>query len=311
MFIILEGGVNINFSKLELQDYDFVQKFLEEYEVINSKMSFVNLYAYEYFHGPSIARNYTDKLVVLSNPESEEPAFFPPLCKLNELEKTINEMKNYYSRRFRKIMSIKECSEDFIEKTKGCGFSFSRKEVREQWEYIYKVEDMADLSGREMHKKKNRANKFEHEHPHYKFREMKDNDKSRVLEFYDYWCTFRNCEEDENLVFERRALETLFELKSKNYPVEGGIGFDGDRIVGYVLGTKLNSKVFVILSEKGELDKKYEGVYAVLNRDIARQIMGKFELLNLQQDLGIKGLRKSKRSWKPELLLICDVVHIP
>ncbi len=274
-------------------------------------MSFVNLYAYEHFHGPFINRNTNNKLVILSNPEEIEPAFFPPLCHRNELKRTINEMRTFYTRRFEKPLRIKECSEDFIDEVSKCGFSFTRKEVREQWEYIYKVEDIADLSGREMHKKKNRANKFEREHPHYKFREMKDNDKSRVLEFYDYWCTFRNCEEDENLAFERRALETLFELKRKDYPVGGGIGFDGNRMVGYILGTKLNKRVFVVLSEKGELDNKYEGVYAVLNRDIARQIMGKFELLNLQQDLGIKGLRKSKRSWKPELLLVCDVVHIP
>jgi hypothetical protein len=274
-------------------------------------MSFVNLYAYEHFHGPSIGRNYTDKLVILSNPEEVEPAFFPPLCKMDELEKTINEMKNYYSSRFGKTMKIKECGEDFIEKIKKCGFSFTREKVREQWEYIYRVEDLADLSGREMHKKKNRANKFEREHPNYVFREMKDDDKSRVLEFYDYWCTFRNCEEDKNLAYERKALETLFVLKKMDYPVEGGIGFDGDRMVGYVLGTELNSKVFVVLSEKGELDKEYEGVYSVLNRDIARQILGRCDLLNLQQDLGIEGLRKSKLSWKPELLLVCDVVCIP
>ncbi|MFO7881915.1 MAG: phosphatidylglycerol lysyltransferase domain-containing protein [Kosmotogaceae bacterium] len=311
MIIILKGGVNINFSKLVLQDFEFVQKFLEEYEVINSKMSFVNLYAYGHFHGPLIERNHRNKLIILSNPEGLEPTFFPPLCELEDLKNTINEMKSYYSSRFNRPLNIKESNEDFIGKISECGFTFSREKVREQWEYIYKVEDLADLYGREMHKKKNRANKFEKEHPDYKFREIEDIDRTRVLDFYDYWCTFRDCKENKNLAFERKALGSLFELKSMNYPVEGGIGFDGSRMVGYVLGTRLNKKVFVVLSEKGELDNKYEGVYAVLNRDIARQIIGKYKLLNLQQDIGLKGLRKSKLSWKPELLLVCDVIHIP
>jgi hypothetical protein len=311
LFIIRTGGVTINFKKLDLKDYKFVQKFLEEYEVKNSKMSFVNLYAYDHFHGAFIDRDSRDKLIILSNPEGTDPAFFPPLCKRNDLNSTIEEMKVYYSKSYGSPLKIKECSEDFINEMKECGFSFSREKIREQWEYIYKVEDLADLSGRGMHKKKNRANKFEREHPDYNFRMLTDLDENNVMDFYDYWCSFRECKNNKNLAFERKALETLFELKRMDYPVEGGIGFDGNRMVGFVLGTRLNKKLFVVLSEKGELDNKYEGVYAVLNRDIARQINGKYVFLNLQQDLGIKGLRKSKLSWKPELLLVCDVVHIP
>ncbi|MGC9384175.1 MAG: phosphatidylglycerol lysyltransferase domain-containing protein, partial [Kosmotogaceae bacterium] len=153
-----------------MKDYKFVQKFLEEYEVKNSKMSFVNLCAYEYFHGALIDRDCSDKLVILSNPEGEEPAFFPPLCEPDDLKNTINEMKSYYSSKFNNQLRIKECNEDFIRKISECGFKFSREKVREQWEYIFKVEHLADLSGREMHKKKNRANKFEREHPDYNFR---------------------------------------------------------------------------------------------------------------------------------------------
>ena len=64
---------------------------------------------------------------------------------------------------------------------------------------------------------------------------------------------------------------------------------------------KINDKVLVVHFEKGFIE--YEGIYSVINNEFCKSQLGKCNFVNREEDMNIPGLRKSKLSYKPRILL--------
>lgn len=76
------------------------------------------------------------------------------------------------------------------------------------------------------------------------------------------------------------------------------------QVVAMTLGSALTEQTFDIHFEKA-LDR-YDGAYAVINREFARYLRQKYpnlKWLNREDDMGLEGLRKAKLSYQPALLL--------
>lgn len=248
-----------------------------------------------------------DSLFIISD-KGEHKYFYQPICSPDNVKKNIEIIIDYCNELSIPPV-IEECSNDFIEEARKSGFEFQRTERRDQWEYVYSVDAMISLKGKELHRKKNRFNKFVREHPDYTLEELKPVGVEEILDFHRYWCRLKNCSEDSSLKSERIAIEKLLGSMS-HLPVSGVIILDKGRVKGFSIGTRLRDGIFVIMVEKAELLPEYEGIYACLNTETARYISTGYNFINRQQDMGIAGLRKTKLSWKPEKLLVCDTISL-
>ena len=84
----------------------------------------------------------------------------------------------------------------------------------------------------------------------------------------------------------------------------GALRVDG-KIIAFTFGSSINQDTFDIHVEKADIS--YEGAFAMINREFAKRIPEQYTYINREEDLGLEGLRKSKLSYKPELMLIKDV----
>ena len=87
----------------------------------------------------------------------------------------------------------------------------------------------------------------------------------------------------------------------KALDLRGGIlRIDGE-VAAFTLGCRSTDDVFVIQIEKA--DHNIPGAYQMINQQFAIHNCRDVKYINREEDLGIEGLRKAKRSYYPELLV--------
>ena len=170
---------------------------------------------------------------------------------------------------------------------------------RDNFDYIYRREDLAELKGKKYHSKRNHISAFSKAY-NWSYEPLTSENKADFLAFSDKWYNDKGIEEDEGLRAEKQALG---EILDSNVGIEykgALIRVDG-RVVAITLGSPINSEVFDIHYEKA--DKDFSVAYTLINREFAARELGDYTYINREDDLGIEGLRKAKLSYKPEIIL--------
>lgn len=171
-------------------------------------------------------------------------------------------------------------------------------ETRGQWDYLYDVNELANLSGNRFHKKKNLLNQFKKLYD-FEYIPMSSDCVESVLEMQAEWTKWREVEESPSLMAENAAIARTLELWDDLPGMVGGaIHVDG-QVVAYTVGEEVCPGTMVVHFEKGM--PSYKGVYQAINNCFAKEIAqtGKIIYLNREQDLDDEGLRKAKESYNP------------
>ena len=170
---------------------------------------------------------------------------------------------------------------------------------RDYFDYIYSRQELAELKGKNFQPKRNHVNKFKRTY-NYKYTPLTVDLIPHCLELEEKWCEEHDCEEEESLINERKALN----IALRNFDALGLVGgalWVDDEIVGLTYGAPVNHDTFAVHIEKA--DSHIDGSYNILNQEFARHIPELYVYLNREEDLGIPGLRKAKLSYRPVILL--------
>ena len=185
------------------------------------------------------------------------------------------------------------------------------------FDYLYNTEDLVNLAGKKYHGKRNHiaafsaANKWQYE-------PLTDENAGEVMEMVREWCRERGNCSDPGLKSERCAVKESLgnrdALSLKGGLIRGGgnglkdvanairAAGDGGKVVAMTLGSPISDEVFDVHVEKAL--PAYGTAYAVINREFAaHEILGRYALINRENDLGIEGLRRAKRSYQPVQIL--------
>ena len=171
---------------------------------------------------------------------------------------------------------------------------------RDTFDYVYAVEDLADLRGRKFQKKRNHFNRFRAEHPDYEVRELNPCNIHQALGMVDDWYRKRMQSDPQgNYLLENLAMARAFQ----NYAALGMEGIvllvDG-KVAAVTMGSQLANDTFDIHFEKARED--VDGAYNAVNSEFARFLRLKYPqlaYLNREDDLGLEGLRQAKLSYNP------------
>ena len=172
---------------------------------------------------------------------------------------------------------------------------------RDSYDYVYAIDDLADLRGKKYQPKRNHINRFLTEHPDVNIRPLSGETLPDAKALADCWHQRRSPEEDAGM--ELAALNRAF-AHWQELGLEGLVVYVGSRAVAMTMGSRLSEDTVDVHFEKADAD--YPGAYALINRACARYIREKYpevKFLNREEDMGIEGLRKAKLSYQPHHLV--------
>jgi len=173
-------------------------------------------------------------------------------------------------------------------------------EDRNQFDYLYKTQDLIALKGNRYHKKKNLVRQFEKLYD-YKYMPMTLDMVEQAKALQEDWCVWRDCDSDYQLAAENQAIaRTLVRWEQLSGILGGCLLVDG-RMAAYTIGERIFDDTLVIHFEKGSADIK--GIYQAMNQKFLEHEAGNVAWVNREQDLGDEGLRKSKESYHPARFL--------
>lgn len=191
------------------------------------------------------------------------------------------------------ITSVYEEDKKFLEKFYPGEFEFATSE--DSYDYVYRIDDLADLNGRKYHKKRNRLYRFYESYPDYAAEPFSEENLDKIKDMVGGWYEEKEGDfEYEKEVF-KRALKDFNGLE-----MEGLALTCGGEVLAVTFGSRMSDDTFDVHFEKARADA--EGAYPAINREFAKYIREKYpeiKFLNREEDMGIPGLRRAKESYYP------------
>ena len=182
--------------------------------------------------------------------------------------------------------------------------SFRFHTDRDAFDYVYAIDDLADLKGRKFQKKRNHLNRFRENHPTCQALPLDETTRVAAFCLLRRWYENRRISDPHSdFQLEQTALERAFAFQNQ-LDIEGMVLMEDGEPLAFAIGSRLNADTFDIHFEKARED--VDGAYAAINQAFASHLRRKFpELrwLNREDDLGIEGLRKAKLSYNPNRLV--------
>jgi hypothetical protein len=102
------------------------------------------------------------------------------------------------------------------------------------------------------------------------------------------------------LAHENTAIQRAFD-HFETLEFEGGVLRSSGKVVAYTMGERLNSTTFCTHVEKA--DREIHGAYSMMNREFAANHLNGYTCVNREEDMNNPGLRRSKLSYHPEIIL--------
>lgn len=282
----------LEFKEISLEDKPRLEKILKNSKDVSCENTFVNLFVWQGAYNNKIAFK-NGNLFIKYGRGSEENYRLPVGGNLEEgLREILNHCGGKYPTFWNPI------TEDFSRLPKWFLDRYHIIPSRDSFDYIYLQKDLAELSGKKYHAKRNHISAFSKKYD-WHYEDITEENIQKVRICAEKWYNENSDRLDKYALVERDGV--LKVLQNMDYlKVSGGAIFVKDEAVAFTLGTPINDRVFDIFAEKA-LPEFAEG-YAVINNRFAKQLSG-YKYINREDDMGLEGLRRAKLSYKPAVIL--------
>lgn len=170
---------------------------------------------------------------------------------------------------------------------------------RDNAEYIYLSEQLINLSGKKLQKKRNHINRFKQDNPHWIYYPLTSAEEiGECIAMLDEW--EGQTSETEGMDYDYKATRCMLENFELMELRGGAIKVNG-KLVAFTIGGPLTDDTFVVHIEKAFGD--INGAYTLINQQFMEHEASKFKYVNREEDMGLEGLRKAKLSYYPEIIL--------
>ncbi|MDR1363807.1 MAG: phosphatidylglycerol lysyltransferase domain-containing protein [Spirochaetaceae bacterium] len=272
-----------DFAPVSLDFKDSLHKALLQAKDGVSEFTFANLYLFRRRYNYKVSQEM-DGNILISGERDGKKFFAAPLAMPSEpvLQALFDECDYWKGI----SDSVLENKHHFLEK-----LGISIAEDRDNFDYLYNTSDLALLSGKKFHKKRNLVNAFLLSYPDHDEKPFSEEYLSQALAILERWRQDKGG--DGDYIAAREALELSSEIK-----LEGMIFFVNKHPAGYCLGEYVaGGSMFAVHFEK--CIDEYKGVYQAVNQFFAASLPPECIYINREQDLGDEGLRQAKMTYRP------------
>ncbi len=161
------------------------------------------------------------------------------------------------------------------------------------------MKDLTELKGKKYDGKRNHIKRFKKAVPNYTFNDLSPKCKGSALVLFDKWFDVRK----DSRYFPKLAYNAQKEALSnackyfKELNLSGGAIYSKDSMLGFIVGSRLNKNTFSAHFQY--CDPNIQGLNQTVLWEACNKLFNEYEFINLEQDLGIPGLRQSKSSYHP------------
>lgn len=281
-----------DFKLLTLNDKEIFDEFLAKDPPLVSELTFTNLFMWRVCND-SVWKMQDDCILVILRPETEQPYGLPPFGpgdKASALRRF-----SEYLREFSSEQRIARVDRNLVDRYVDPD-EYQVIEDRDNSDYVYLSEDLINLSGKKFHGKKNHLNKFVKNYG-FEYRHLDENLVKSFMDLQEDWCELKDCETSKDLADENVAVYEALKNHEK-LDFRGGAILIDSKVEAFSLGEQLSDDTAVIHIEKANPD--IPGLYVAINQRFCAEEWSHLKYVNREQDLGVAGLRKAKKSYNPD-----------
>lgn len=288
-------GEKLKFHEPRLEDAARAQELMSAAGIPGCEFSFATLFMWRKYYNNEIAFAHH---TMYRRSVSAETIYSVPLGDdLDAGLEAIRELQHDKSEPLQ-LYVIGEEQKSEVEAVFPGRFRF--EESPADFDYIYRTEDLANLSGRKYHGKRNHIAAFDARY-NWSYETIDAHNRDEAYDMVRRWCREKGNCSDPGLRSERHAAREVLD-NMEVLQVRGGLLRVDGEVAAMTYGSPINPSTFDIQVEKALA--AYPGAYTVINREFAaRELLGKYEFINRENDLGLDGLRRAKQSYHPVLLL--------
>lgn len=278
----------MEFRKLRLEDKEEIEKYTVRSGENNCEFTFYNLFMWQETYGNRYAAE--DGIMFLRVGEEGNYIYSLPM---GDLDVGMEKLAAHSGEKHPAIWG--QDGPLFEEFRKKYGKYYEIKELRDEFDYLYSREDLAFLSGKKYHSKRNHISAFSKKYD-WHFETVTAENLCEVKECAEKWYAENGDRMDGEMLSEQKGLGFLFD-NFDSLGVKGGAVRANGEIVAFTFGSAINSDTFDVYIEKALSD--YSEAYSVINKEFAEKMLMDYKYINREDDLGLEGLRKAKLSYHP------------
>lgn len=282
----------LKFKKTEIGDIETFKRYIGFSGELSCESAFVNLLVWESVYNNMWAEE--DGQLIIKSGKGEESSYRLPFG--NDFLRGIELIREYSGEEYPDFWVQEGKRLDNFKAHFGDKYTF--EENRDAFDYIYLRSDLAELSGKRYHGKRNHISAFSKKHD-WVYKPITPDNIAEVKLCAEKWYEENADRVDKYLRCESRGVETVLD-NMELLNVKGGAIYADGMVVAFTLGSQISREIFDIHIEKALSD--YAEGYTVINREFARTLDG-YKYINREDDMGLEGLRKAKLSYKPTILL--------
>lgn len=310
----------LEWFKPEVSHGNWVRDLVGQSDNMGSDCTFANIYLLRDKYDIQICR-YRDFLIRRYSGKGARCGYTFPVGK-GDIERALLKIEEDAKRRGEKLRFafVTEEQKEILSELRPDGFIYESDAGDS--DYVYLRSELAALSGKAFHKKKNHYSRFLRTYPECEFAQIGCGNLEDAASVAGMWYNERcgeggeetkgtlndgegNSAEGEadraSLDIEYKAIcEALANFQEME--LRGGIIYVNSKPVAMTIASMTNDKVCNIHFEKVIGEYAMSGGYAAINKMFAEQLE-KVEYINREEDIGIEGLRKAKMSYRPKLML--------
>ena len=290
----------LDFKSIDINSLAEINKYLK-YQIFKTcDFTIGGIYMWaSYFKYEYAIYEHTLFIKGVSENDLSTVTFSVPVGKLS-LSESLNILTEYCKKRCLKFI-ISAIPESEVNREE---FKSSSLIKLENWsDYLYDIKSLSILKGRKYNRKRNHVNNFIKNNPFYIYERIGLDNILKVRVFFN---KFKEKISKDNSTFINELIQTEYVLKEfevfRQFFIGGLLKVDGE-VIAFTIGEIVNDTLFIHIEKA---DVSYKGVYEMINMKFASDIMSSFTdvmYINREEDVGDEGLKKSKLSYNPIMLL--------